>query len=70
MDAEPGAPAVLYIFKLVRPKKGPAFYKPIMVDDDSGVGTQLNTGDVNKDGLQDIVVSNKKGTFVFLKEAE
>ena len=70
MDAEPGAPAVLYVFKLVRPKKGPAFYKPIKVDDDSGVGTQLTVGDVNKDGLQDIVVSNKKGTFVFLKESK
>jgi len=69
-DAEPGAPAVIYIFKLVRPKKGKTHFKPILVDDDSGVGTQVNTGDVNKDGHQDIVVSNKKGTFVFLKKTK
>ena len=66
-DAEPGAPAVIYVFKLVR-ENGTAYFKPIKVDDDSGVGTQLNTGDVNKDGLIDIVVSNKKGTHVFLKK--
>jgi len=66
-DAEPGAPAVLYIFKLVR-ENGQAYFKPIKVDDNSGVGTQVNAGDVNKDGLNDILTSNKKGTFVFLKK--
>jgi hypothetical protein len=66
-DADPNDPAVLYIFKLVR-EKGKVYYKPIKVDDNSGVGTQLNAGDINGDGLNDILVSNKKGTFLFLKK--
>jgi len=66
-DAEPNAAAVLYVFKLIR-EKGGAHFKPIQVDDDSGVGTQIDVGDVNKDGLKDIVVSNKKGSFVFLNK--
>ncbi|EDM26999.1 hypothetical protein LNTAR_07139 [Lentisphaera araneosa HTCC2155] len=66
-DAEPMAPAVLYIFKLVR-ENSKAYYKPIKVDDNSGIGSQVNAGDVNQDGLNDIVVSNKKGVFVFLQK--
>jgi hypothetical protein len=66
-DAEPMAPAVLYVLKLVR-ENGQAYYKPSKIDDNSGVGTQVNAGDINKDGLNDILVSNKKGTFVFLKK--
>jgi hypothetical protein len=66
-DVEPMAPAVLYVFQLVR-EGGKAYYKPIKVDDNSGVGTQFSTGDINKDGLNDIVVSNKKGTHLFLQK--
>lgn len=35
------------------------------IDDDSGVGRTLTFGDVDADGRQDIIVSNKKGLFVF-----
>ena len=37
-------------------------------DEDSGVGTQVVTDDVTGDGLPDILVSNKKGTFLFVHE--
>lgn len=66
-DSEPNAPAVLYVFELVR-ENNEAYFKPIKVDDNSGVGTQFTAGDINKDGQNDIVISNKKGTYVFLKK--
>ncbi|MDB6117475.1 MAG: repeat-containing protein [Verrucomicrobiaceae bacterium] len=67
-DEEPGAPAVLYWFEIKRDGKGGADFIPHQIDDDSGVGTQVTTGDINKDGLVDVLVSNKKGVFVFLQE--
>jgi hypothetical protein len=45
-------------------------FTPHLVDDQSGVGTQVVAGDVNDDGLMDIVLANKKGAFVFLQEPE
>jgi len=66
-DPEPNAPAVVYWFQLVR--KGQAVdFVPHRIDDDSGVGTQLVTGDVNGDGLLDVLAANKKGAFVHLHE--
>jgi hypothetical protein len=38
------------------------------IDEDSGVGTQFDMADINGDGLIDIAVSNKKGSFVFLQK--
>ena len=38
---------------------------PYRIDANSGVGTQVVTGDLNGDELPDIVVANKQGTFVF-----
>lgn len=66
-DPEPNAPAVSYWFQLVRKGKDVDFI-PHLIDDNSGVGTQVVTGDVNGDGLLDVVVGNKKGTFVLLHE--
>ena len=65
-DVEPGDPAVLYWFQLTRPEKGEAHYVPHLIDDDSGVGTQVAAIDVNGDKLLDVVVGNKKGAFVHL----
>ena len=39
---------------------------PYLIDNDSGVGTQVVAGDVNGDKLPDVVVGNKKGAFVHL----
>lgn len=65
-DPEPGAPAVLYWFQLVRGPNGAVDWVPHLVDDDSGVGRQIGVADANGDGLLDIVIGNKKGTYVFL----
>lgn len=58
--------AVLYWFQLVRNADKTVDFIPHLIDDNSGVGTQVVVGDVNGDGLADIVVGNKKGTFVHL----
>ncbi len=39
---------------------------PHVSDDDSGVGTQVAAADLNKDKRPDVIVGNKKGTFVHL----
>ncbi len=66
---DPGAadPAVLYWFQTVRGEEGVDFV-PHQIDDDSGVGTQVMTGDVNGDGFLDVIVGNKKGTFLHLQQ--
>ena len=69
-DADPEDPAVLYWFKLVRKGKGQVDFIPYQIDDNSGIGTQVLAGNINKDKLPDIVVGNKKGTFVFLHETK
>jgi hypothetical protein len=66
-DAEPGAAPVLYWFQLKRDANGVEWI-PRRVDDDSGVGTQVTTGDLNKDGKPDIIVANKKGVFAFTQQ--
>ncbi len=67
-DPEPNAPAVLYWFKLVRGPGGAVDWVPHLIDNDSGVGTQVLATDVNGDGRPDIVVGNKKGAHVFLQK--
>ncbi|HAW00983.1 MAG TPA: cysteine protease, partial [Verrucomicrobiales bacterium] len=62
-DAEPNAAAVLYWFELKRTDAGVDFV-PHLVDSDSGIGTQVMARDINDDGYPEIVVGNKKGTFV------
>jgi hypothetical protein len=67
-DVEPNAPAVLYWFQLVRGPNHQVDFVPHLIDDNSGVGTQVAAADLNGDGLIDVVVGNKKGTFVFLQQ--
>lgn len=64
-DHFPADPAYLYWFRGVKGKKGGLDFVPHRIDDDSGIGTQFALVDINGDGILDIVVSNKKGVFVF-----
>lgn len=68
-DGDFAAPGRLYWFQASR-AGGQVTFTPHLVDDQSGVGTQVVAGDVNEDGLTDIVLANKKGAFVFLQESE
>lgn len=67
-DVEPDAPAVVYWFELQRSKDADARFIPHLIDDDSGVGTQVAATDINNDGVPDIIVGNKKGTFIHLSQ--
>lgn len=64
-DPDSNGPAVLYWFQLVRLGNGQVDYIPHLVDDNSGVGTQVTVGYVSNKRFPDIVVGNKKGVFVF-----
>ena len=69
-DAEPNSPAVLYWFKPVRNPDKSVDFIPYLIDGDSGIGTQMLVGDVNGNQLLDIVVGNKKGTFVSIHQTK
>jgi hypothetical protein len=45
-------------------------FVPYLIDNDSGIGTQVVAGDINGDKLPDVVVGNKKGTFVHIHESK
>ena len=66
-DVEADKPALLLLFTLSR-ENGQATYTPSVVDDNSGVGTQVTVGDVNKDGKLDILSGNKKGCHLFIQK--
>jgi hypothetical protein len=68
-DAEPNATPVLYWFKTTRGSAGVDFV-PYLIDDASGVGTQVVAGNITNDKLPDVVVGNKRGTFVLIHKAE
>jgi hypothetical protein len=65
-----GYPSVLYWFKLVRPAKGQANYIPYLIDNDSGVGTQVSIGLMSNKKYPDVVVGNKKGVYIFKHEVK
>ncbi len=67
-DINPNDPAVLMWWE-VRPNGEPKAV-PHVIDEDSGVGTQVWASDMNGDGRPDVLVSNKKGIFVFLSEKD
>ena len=69
-DKDPKAPPVLYFFRTVRKDGGKVDFVPYLIDDNSGVGTQVVAGDVMGHGRPDIVVGNKKGTFVFINQLD
>ena len=67
-DVEPEAPPVVYWFELRRDKDKGVRFIPHLIDDNSGVGTQVAAVDLNGDGIPDVIVGNKKGTFVHLSQ--
>ena len=60
---------MIYYFRLTRQSDGGVEYVPHLIDDSSGIGRQLVSGDLNNDGLPDIVAANKLGTFAFIQKA-
>ncbi len=68
---DPGArePARLYYLRGRRMKDKSIAFEPHVVDEDSGVGTGFVVADFNRDRRPDIVISNKKGVFIFLQRA-
>ncbi|HZY79871.1 MAG TPA: VCBS repeat-containing protein [Cyclobacteriaceae bacterium] len=66
-DPEPLNEPVLYWFELVRKKKE-ITYVPHLIDNDSGAGCTMETGDVDNDGKTDILVANKYGAYVFFNQ--
>jgi hypothetical protein len=59
------APSELFWYELQTKKGEPPTLVAHKVDDQSGVGAQFVTTDINGDGKMDILVSNRKGVFVF-----
>jgi hypothetical protein len=68
-DPDPFGASVLYWFKLVRDGRGGARFEPHLIDNDSGVGTQIQVTDLNGDGKAEIVTANRIGAFVFSPKA-
>jgi len=66
-DADPNAAKVLWWFELKR-ESGKGKWVPHIIDDQSGVGTQIVAGDVNGDKKPDVIVGNKVGAFVILQK--
>ena len=64
-------PPVLYWFTTVR-KEQPAGqtrvdFIPHLIHNESGVGVEVKARDINGDGLPDVIVGNKKGTFIHIQ---
>ena len=76
-DAEPNAAPVLYWFELTREDgasdpdaasgRVAVDFIPHLIHDNSGIGVEVKARDLNGDGFLDIVVGNKKGTFVSIQ---
>ena len=69
-DPEPNAPAVLYWFQLVRHGSNSVEFIPHLVDDNSGVGTQVSAMRVTNKKFPDLIVGNKNGLFLFQHETK
>lgn len=60
--------ATIYYLKATKHKDGWTHFLPVLIDSDSGVGTQFAVEDMNGDGVPDIVTSNKKGVHVLIQQ--
>jgi hypothetical protein len=67
VDPEPYGDPVLYWFRTVRDPKAPggARFVPELIHNRSGVGSMVQTADLDKNGSVDVLTSTNRGTFVF-----
>jgi hypothetical protein len=70
IDPDPRDSPVLYWYKTVRDPKAPggAWLVPHLVDNHSGVGSDVLAVDLNKDGAMDIVTATRFGSFIYWGE--
>jgi hypothetical protein len=72
MGKDPGAfdPVVMHAFEIRRsPGQPPTFVRhELVAGQDTGVGTQFEINDLNRDGRPDVILSNKKGVNVLLQQ--
>jgi putative membrane-bound dehydrogenase-like protein len=59
---------VIYWYQTKRDGKGGVDFVPHLIDANTGVGVDVQVGDVNGDKLPDIVVGNKAGVFILTQE--
>lgn len=69
-DPDPYGEAVLYWYKNVADSDAPGgiSFAPELIHNKSGVGSQFEVHDMNRDGATDIITSTDRGTFVFWGE--
>jgi len=68
-DPDRNDEAVAYWFQLVRGAEG-VDWVPHLINNNSGVGTQVVAKDINGDKLPDVLVGNKKGIFILQHEVK
>ena len=69
-DPDERSARVIYWYETKRLPGGKVDFIPHLIDANSGVGTDVQAGDVNGDGLVDVVVGNKAGVFLLLQQRE
>ncbi len=67
-DPDERGQRVIYWYQTKRDGKGGVDFVPHLIDAESGVGVDVQVGDVNGDKLPDIVVGNKAGVFILTQE--
>jgi hypothetical protein len=67
IDPDPRGSPVLYWYQTVRNPKAPggAEFVPHLVDNHSGVGSDVLVIDLNQDGAMDLVTATRFGTFIY-----
>jgi hypothetical protein len=67
VDPDPMDAAVVYWFRTIRDPKAPggARFEPELVHNRSGVGSMVQTADLNKDGAPEILVGTNTGGWIF-----
>lgn len=67
-DIATNDPAILMWWENTVQEDGTVTFVPHIIDENSGVGTQVTVDDINGDTVPDILVVNKRGTVVFVSE--